>query len=84
VTVWGQKYCDTDSLKWIGNYANYYLKSEVLKVAKCPIAVFWVVMLCSLVGGYQHFQYPISGLNPAGGHDTFFWNGCCTLYTSDS
>jgi nitrate reductase NapE component len=32
-----------------------YLRSEVL-MAKMLSVIFWVVMLCGLVGGYQFFE----------------------------
>jgi hypothetical protein len=32
------------------------LRFEVLMAVNMSVAVFWVVMLCGLVGGYQRFK----------------------------
>jgi hypothetical protein len=39
---------------------------EVLTGVKMTMVVFWIVMPCGLVGGYQHFggTSPSSGLHP--------------------
>jgi hypothetical protein len=49
-------------MRWVENVASmeqirsaYSLRFDVFTVVKILIVVFWVVMLCGLVGGYKCF-----------------------------
>jgi hypothetical protein len=46
---------------FMGNYVNILImfqRFEVFVVVRIPVEVLWVLMLCSVVVGYEHFGGP--------------------------